>query len=72
MELQDRSAPHKCVCTEPLARAELETCCMSCCRTILDIPEMTGDFWRFFQQHWGPRVAAGQARIGLFNSQDGA
>jgi hypothetical protein len=45
---------------------------MFCCRTILDIPEMTGDFWRFFQQHWGPRVAAGQARIGLFNSQDGA
>ena len=50
----------------------LRSCCTFCCRTILDIPEMTADFWRFFQQHWGPRIAAGQARIGLFNSQDGA
>ena len=38
-------------------------------RTILDIQETGGDFWRFFQQHWGPLVASKQTRIGLFNSQ---
>ena len=39
------------------------------CRTILDIQETRGDFWTFFQQHWGPLVASKQTRIGLFNSQ---
>jgi len=39
-------------------------------RTILDVPETCADFWRFFGEHWGARLAAGQTRIGLFNSQD--
>ena len=38
-------------------------------RTILDIPETRDDFWRFFQQHWGPRLAARQSRVALFNSR---
>lgn len=39
-------------------------------RTILDVPETCADFWRFFGEHWGARLAAGQTRFGLFNSQD--
>ena len=39
------------------------------CRTILDLPETRADFWGFFKQHWGPRLAAGKMKVGLFSSQ---
>lgn len=40
-----------------------------CRRTILDQPETRGDFWEFFKKHWGPRMAAGHMKVGLFSSQ---
>lgn len=47
------------------------SCCPRCaalCRTILDIPETRADWWELFSKHLRPRLAAGQTKLALVNS----